>query len=223
MISNVLKRLRQHEFFFYGYLVALTAGIVLWLSIGKTNSFLLFNEYHLSWIDYFFISYTYLGDGLFALLLVVIFFLKGRKKFAIILLLAFSSTGIITQVIKPIVHSLRPETYFFPHRLPFFIDDVIHAGNNSFPSGHTVTAFAVATVLALYTVNRWYHLALLILAILVGFSRIYLSQHFFTDVLAGSLLGVTGGVLCEYWCGNLDEDKLVFRKQGQLKNDPRCE
>jgi membrane-associated phospholipid phosphatase len=53
---------------------------------------------------------------------------------------------------------------------------------------------------------------LLVAAALVGFSRIYLAQHFLTDVLAGSLIGVAGGLLCAYLARNINENKLVFKK-----------
>jgi membrane-associated phospholipid phosphatase len=56
-------------------------------------------------------------------------------------------------------------------------------------------------------------LLLLLLAVLVGYSRIYLSQHFLADVVAGSFIGVAGGVLCVYWCRNIHEDKLWFKKK----------
>jgi len=213
-MSILFNRLKQHAFFFYAYLIVLIAGSLLLLLNGKTNSFLLLNEYHLTPIDYFFISYTYLGDGLFALLLVVIFFfILKKRKLAVVLLIAYLSTGIIAQIIKPIVHSLRPETYFFPERMPFFIDEIIHAGDNSFPSGHTVTAFAVAAVLALYSSNRWHHFLLLLSAVMVGYSRVYLSQHFFLDVLAGSVIGVLGAILCVHFSRNMNENKLLFGKE----------
>jgi membrane-associated phospholipid phosphatase len=82
-----------------------------------------------------------------------------------------------------------------------------------------VSAFAAATVLALYCKNSsMLQVLFLILAVAVGFSRIYLSQHFLPDVLAGSLIGVAGGWLCVYWCRNIREEKLVLRKRGCISN-----
>lgn len=61
----------------------------------------------------------------------------------------------------------------------------------SFPSGHTMTAFAVWSVLAegvplLGT-------AFLVIAVLIGCSRVFLGMHYPTDVLVGALLGSTLG------------------------------
>ncbi len=212
-MSSIIARIKDHRFFFYGYLIILIAGSLLLLRYGKAGSFLLLNQYHSTALDYFFIAYTYFGDGLFALLLAVIFyFIVKNQKLAVILLIAYSTTGILAQVIKPIVHSLRPETYFSPQRLSFFINNIIHSGDNSFPSGHTVTAFAVAAVLAMHTANKWHLFLLLFAAVMVGYSRVYLSQHFVLDVLAGSFIGVLGGLLCVLFTQNMEEKKLLFGK-----------
>ena len=57
----------------------------------------------------------------------------------------------------------------------------------SFPSGHTGSSFAAA--FALYYYNKKEGILALILAALIGFSRMYLSVHYPTDVLAGFVLG----------------------------------
>lgn len=213
-MDGITNYMRQRSVFFAGYLLFLLVGGSFLLINGKAGSFLLLNTYHSNWLDNCFRWYTNLGDGLFAVLLSLFFFfiLKSRKS-GLILLIAYASTGILAQIIKPILQSPRPKSFFYPAHLSFFMDDIIHNGNTSFPSGHTVTAFAMATVLVMYTEKKWQQLLLLVLAILVGFSRIYLSQHFLTDVLAGSFIGVAGALLCVHWCSNIKEDKLVFRKR----------
>ena len=63
-------------------------------------------------------------------------------------------------------------------------------GNGSFPSGHTVAAFSVATVIARrYGNHRWVPYAAYGLAAVVGFSRLSLSAHFLSDVFMGGALG----------------------------------
>ena len=63
-------------------------------------------------------------------------------------------------------------------------------GTGSFPSGHTITAFAVATVIARrYGNHRWIPYAAYGAAALVGFSRLTLSAHFTSDVFMGAALG----------------------------------
>lgn len=63
----------------------------------------------------------------------------------------------------------------------------------SFPSGHTTASFAVVGV-ALLRCRLITFLPILALAILIGFSRIYLRVHYLTDVIAGMILGLCCGI-----------------------------
>jgi membrane-associated phospholipid phosphatase len=63
-------------------------------------------------------------------------------------------------------------------------------GAGSFPSGHSIAAFSVATIIARrYGNHRWVPYAAYGLAAVVGFSRLTLSAHFFSDVFVGGALG----------------------------------
>ena len=66
--------------------------------------------------------------------------------------------------------------------------------NDSFPSGHTFGAFAMASALAC-GVRRSIGTVFLALAALIGFSRMYLFVHYPTDVIAGAALGIFFGVV----------------------------
>ncbi len=206
----------KHITFFIAYVFVLAPGFYLLLSQGKSKSFLILNAFHTGWLDQFIIYFTELGNGFTIVLLsLFFFFVWKKKKLGLTFLLAYAFTGLLVQLIKPLAESPRPLVFFAPDWLPFFIKGVIHAGNSSFPSGHTASAFAAAAVLALYCRSSLLEVLFLILAVAVGFSRIYLSQHFLIDVLAGSFIGVAGGVLCVYWCRNIKEEKLLFKKTKQ--------
>jgi len=68
-------------------------------------------------------------------------------------------------------------------------------GNGSFPSGHTIAAFSVATIVARRYGNqrRWVPYAAYGMAALIGFSRLSLSAHFVSDVFLGGALGYSIG------------------------------
>lgn len=103
-------------------------------------------------------------------------------------------------IIKPIVARIRPSS---------ILDEAIVYGGfpigYSFPSTHTVFAFALATVLA-YREPKW-KTWFYALAWLVGFSRIYLGHHYPIDVLAGGLLGWGIGSATVYWYKNYIKKK----------------
>lgn len=63
----------------------------------------------------------------------------------------------------------------------------------SFPSGHTASSFSVSTVVLLSRCPVYTAAPILLLAITIGFSRIYLRVHYLTDVVVGLLLGAVCG------------------------------
>jgi undecaprenyl-diphosphatase len=63
------------------------------------------------------------------------------------------------------------------------------AGGYAMPSGHTARAFAMTALIALWTRSRG-GVALLVVATLIGLSRIYLGLHWPSDVLVGALVGI---------------------------------
>jgi undecaprenyl-diphosphatase len=64
---------------------------------------------------------------------------------------------------------------------------IANVSTASFPSGHTALAFTIAVMLSDWRPDLKNYLYSL--AVLIGFSRIYLGAHFLVDVLAGALLG----------------------------------
>lgn len=72
----------------------------------------------------------------------------------------------------------------------------------SFPSGHTACAFAVGFLLFRRLPKR-YGLPCLLLAILIGLSRIYLGVHYPSDVLAGAISGIAISYAAEWLIGHL--------------------
>lgn len=187
---------------------------------GKAAIFISLNAWHPFWLNVFFINYTFVGDGIFAIALIAVylFYLK-KKQEALALLYAFAVSGIIVQIIKNLVSSPRPKLFFEPGQYLFFVDNVSLANNSSFPSGHSATAFAIATALILLMKNKKWQLPVLAAAVLVGYSRIYLAQHFLTDVLVGAVIGSLSGLLGVYIVKNIRSINISFRRLHRLDNN----
>lgn len=106
---------------------------------------------------------------------------------------AVADAEIVTTVLKDIDRRARPVTFTPPDNYwDSWFDDKGSAlrGNGSFPSGHAIAAFAIATVIShRYRTHRWAPFAAYGMATLVSFSRLSLSSHFSSDVFAGAVLG----------------------------------
>lgn len=209
--------LRENRTYFLALLLILFLAATYLLITGKAAAFISLNAYHPFLLNVFFINYTFMGDGIFALCLIAaILFYYKRKQQGLALLYSFLISGLIVQVIKNLVDSPRPKLFFEAGQYLHFIDGVSLANNSSFPSGHTATAFAIATVMVLTMKNKSWQLLILIAAVLVGYSRIYLAQHFLLDVMIGALIGSTSGLLAVYLATNVKGIKRSFKKMHRL-------
>lgn len=109
-------------------------------------------------------------------------------------LYAFIFTGVaapslFTTIVKRLIGRGRPmhydDTGLFG--LKFNVADWTY---QSFPSGHSTTAFALAAVLGFLS-PRWFY-PVLLLAAMIGLSRLTLGVHYPSDVLAGAVVGLVG-------------------------------
>ncbi len=189
--TSTLSLIRKNAFFFYPYAISLIIVIGILLRFNKDTIHLYLNQLHSPFLDMFFAWFTWLGDGVFAVLVAIIFFLI-RFRYGIVLFLGFALSGIVVQIMKKwiFVNHIRPYRYFGEDISLHLIEGAKLYQNNSFPSGHTTTAFALFLGIALLSGKKWVKAVCLIIAWLVGYSRVYLSQHFLGDITAGSLLGI---------------------------------
>src|SRR5580692_11280663 len=106
---------------------------------------------------------------------------------------AVADAEIVTTVFKDATKRVRPAGFPPQGNLYdswFESSGSLLRGNGSFPSGHTIAAFSVATVIARrYGSHRWVPFAAYGMAALVGLSRLSLSAHFMSDVFMGGALG----------------------------------
>jgi membrane-associated phospholipid phosphatase len=164
---------------------------VLLLIYGKKGSFILINGYYTTGMDHFFQYATYLGDGLIYIP-VVAYCAFWNRRFLVPALTAILFCTLISQGLKRFVFEdqLRPISLELENIIIHKIKGVPLNRMHSFPSGHTSTAFTMSLLLCAIMRNRVLAFVLPFIALLVGYSRIYLAQHFLTDVCAGIAIGI---------------------------------
>jgi len=128
---------------------------------------------------------TYLGNSglIWIVVSVIMICIKKYRKTGILCLSALLLTTLLGEgIIKHLVQRQRPYNHI--DSLNLLISEPI---TYSFPSGHTASSFAAATVLScrMPKLTPW----VFSFAVLIAFSRLYLMVHYPTDVLAGALLG----------------------------------
>lgn len=147
--------------------------------------------------------FTHLSDGgifWIALCLVLLIIPKTRRIgiYASCALLLEFLLGEVT-----LKHIIRRERPFIQDPT---IDTIIkHPGGFSFPSGHS--ASSVATALSIFLQNKKLGAPLLVVAVIVMFSRVYFKVHFFTDIIAGCLLGIAASLFIYYLFKHIEKKR----------------
>lgn len=179
-----------------GATLSISTGMILILFSflgGKEDLFLLLNQDLGSSADFFFKYFTHAGDGIFWVPVALYFIFYKRKLLPLVLSAIILST-LLVQTGKKIIYpnEARP-TAAIESTLQSPIHTVkgvtVHS-NNSFPSGHTTTAFSLFLLGCLLLPYTYFWLIGFTAALLAGYSRIYLAQHFPLDVGAG--------IICAY-------------------------
>ena len=183
---------KSNKYFLWPYLLILLVSIAFLVTYTKAEIHLWINYHHSPFFDHFFKYFTHLGDFILAaILLIIMLFIKLGHSFLLAGGLLIST--IFVQSLKVFIDNARPVQYFKRMATEVelhFIAGVDPHNFNSFPSGHTTTAFVVFFFLSIIIKRRFLQTCCLIIAVMIGYSRIYLSQHFLIDVVAGSLLGI---------------------------------
>ena len=187
-----------NRLFFAFYLFFFAIGLTFLLTVGKAAAFVDLNPYHRTTLDSIFAWITFLGDGTFSVIVIILFLFKRRWSAATQITAAFLLSALLAQILKRLFSMPRPMQFFSAGQYPYFIKGVTHIGFASFPSGHSTSIFALATMLTLFTKDQRLKIAYLLGGVLVGYSRIYLGQHFLGDVLTGSIIGILTAVLIRW-------------------------
>ena len=130
------------------------------------------------------------GGGMNPVMIIAFFLIAGvaysRRRwigYAIRMALAGAAAGILVQLVKLLVGRTRPELWLGPFHHA-------RASASSFPSGHTVGAFALAGVLIFNAESKSLRVIAVILAFAVALSRVLAFRHWTSDVAASAAIGL---------------------------------
>lgn len=166
-----------------------------------TDLFFSINRMHNTFFDYFMSSYS--GKWVWVPMYVAIWYVMLRNfswKVAVLGLVAVALTTVFADqvcatLIRPYVERMRPSNLQNP------ISEMVHIVNNhrggryGFPSCHAANTFGLAFFLFFLFRKRALTLFIMAWAVLTCYSRVYLGVHYPGDLLAGSIVGLTGAYL----------------------------
>lgn len=156
----------------------------------------LINQNRVKSLDPIFIFITNSSPYISVGIIIVVFILSKIYKSALLrkkgwqLAASFTLAVFLTVSLKQSFSRFRP---FINYK---YIDQLVEATTPSFPSGHTLQAFAIATTLILLFKNKLLFAIALTWAVAVTISRLVLGVHFPSDVIAGTIIGILSSYFC---------------------------
>jgi len=170
-------------------LITGTSFILLSFLMGKENAFLLLNVNLGAITDFIFYILANAGDG-FIWIPAFALTLMYKKKFVPFLVATIVFSTIITQSSKHVFFKSenRPTAVITNASLIHTVPGIEIHTTNSFPSGHTATAFSLFLFCCFISTKKWIVPVGFVYALLGGYARIYAAQHFPIDVGAGILV-----------------------------------
>ena len=173
LVSFLLVALLKSSF------TTVDAKVNLWATSIQTSSFTAIAKI---------VAYIFDTTALLAisLLIAVYLFYKNYRINSVLLLGAMGGDAAIVAITKTLVHSARP------------LNGLMHDAGSSFPSGHTAGSIVLCGLLTYFGWQYWKSPKAKALSgalfvattFVVGFDRVYLNVHWFSDVLGGCLLGI---------------------------------
>lgn len=157
----------------------------------KEESLLFINGHYNSFLDVLMYHITRLPEIAYILFVIALgLFTQKRFFLAVVIAMAICGLTIVLNKYFIFADAPRPFRYLNDNHINFHhVPGIQHHSNGSFPSGHTMSAFCSLALAAFISNNKLMQLFFFMLSLLSGYSRIYVAQHYLTDVYAGALIG----------------------------------
>ena len=183
------------RWYYYPVGIFLFAALAAACVLPYGEEILILNDLRFEPFNTVFRIITGLGEP-YMWVIAVIFYLFRSRSTAIPLIVAGLLIMPVSYIVKDKAGSDRPYTHFQnigkSDQVVVVPGVALNKGKTSFPSGHTMSAFGLYSMLALLSgrKNRYFLLTLAGLSVLTGISRIFLVQHFLIDVAGGAVMGM---------------------------------
>jgi len=219
------KYVRENLWFLLPWLLFVITCSYFCITYNKVDLHLMSNQFVGGWSDTLYLILTSTGDGLIIVIaiLILLFF---NTRMAIQLSIIFVISSIIAHIFKDIImtNTYRPY-YVFQHlHIKLRVISGMYMNTvSSFPSGHSMTAFSLFAFFAFYIRQNYIKFIFCITAIMIAYSRVYLSQHFLIDILAGSLIGVLTVLLVMAYTNISTKYNMPLRTYLRLKKEAKLQ
>lgn len=204
--ASLSRFLRYNWLFIWGTVLMLVINLGLIATSNQGDALVAINRLRTPGWDTFFKVGTHFGEPV-AYLGVILIVTAFSYRHGIFTIVTGALAGIFAGLLKAFFAQARPMRWFFDnyeeiwHSLNLFEEDWRSwDAASSFPSGHATSAFALYGFLAICARRGKLPVSILCfsIALMVGFSRLYLLYHFLRDVTAGAALGLAIATLVYY-------------------------
>jgi len=183
--------LRSVRFYWILALTFIAIGAIASLVYGKGDFLIWLAHHRNTFLDYYFYYITKAGETIGFIVVGLLLLISSWKRMVFVPVIGVICTT-LTYLLKSFFQHERPA--LFLKKMDWVgptdvMDYHMLTGHTSFPSGHSMAAWALFTLTAMMIRNTWVSVICLFLAISVSLSRIYLMAHFLEDVVFGACIG----------------------------------
>lgn len=195
-IKRIAREVYGRKTYFSTLLLAFLLLVTVVLISGDRGLTIPLSSRHPFWLNVFFVNFTFMGDGIFAVFLsAFIGIYLQKRKTGMQLFAGYLISAFMVQLMKNLISPAAMTLFVEQGQYLFFTDEQVLANYHSLPSGYTATAFSIATILAMNVKSVKMQLSLLFAAMLLAFSRMYLAQQQLGEIVVAVMMGSIAGII----------------------------